>query len=141
MLTLILAVDTFSQDTSILAMKKEYYLQKAKNQKTAAWVLLGGGAVLIVTGVIIYNNAYNSDPLGTTLALNESGNTGAVLAFFGGLSCLGSIPFFIASGNNNRRAAEIAFGTQQIYLPVNGSVALKYTPALGIKIGLGKCAK
>lgn len=34
---------SFSQD----------YLQKSKNQKTTAWIMLGGGGALILTGIVI----------------------------------------------------------------------------------------
>lgn len=141
MLIIILAVNTFSQDSNVSAMKKAYYLQKAKNQKTTAWVMLIGGVAFIGTGYILWNNAANNDPVGTIFLVDQNANTGYALTLIGGLSCLGSIPFFIASGNNNRRAAELSFGTQQIYLPVNGGMALKYGPAISIKIGLVKSGK
>ena len=38
----------FSQPQS-----KDYLLQKSKKQKTTAWVLLGTGTALIITGVIM----------------------------------------------------------------------------------------
>ena len=34
---------------------KEYFLQRSKNQKTTAWILLGAGVTAIITGVIVDN--------------------------------------------------------------------------------------
>ncbi|MBL0273349.1 MAG: hypothetical protein IPQ06_09845 [Chitinophagaceae bacterium] len=81
-------------------MTKQDYLQKSKHQKTAAWILMGGGATLLLTGIVI--------PKG---ALTHSGflddtykNDGIKDAFdlTGIVSMLGSIPFFIASSKKKK---------------------------------------
>ena len=42
---------------------KEYYLNKSKNQKTAGYILAGGGAALIISGIIVGNgDDKNNDP-------------------------------------------------------------------------------
>ena len=89
---LILSASSFSQQTnSHPSLTKQDYLQKSKNQKTTAWVLLGGGAALILVGDLIGNQKEST--------LGDAG-TGVVIAGAGVLSMLGSIPFFIASGKN-----------------------------------------
>ncbi|MEO6135022.1 MAG: hypothetical protein ABIP35_07710 [Ginsengibacter sp.] len=77
------------------ATYKNDYLQKSKSQKSAAWALLGSGSALIIVGVLIGNkkNASFADA-----------GTGVVLGGLGLLSTLGSIPLFIASGRNKRKA-------------------------------------
>jgi hypothetical protein len=74
---------------------KTDYLTKSKNQKTGGWVLLGGGTVLMGTGFLIGNNKDAS--------FGEAG-AAVVLGGIGFLSAIGSIPLFIASGKNKRRA-------------------------------------
>lgn len=87
---------SFCQKTidSVPVVKTDY-LTKSKNQKTAAWVLLGGGAALIGTGFLIGNSKNSTF---------DDAATGAILGGIGFLSTIGSIPLFIASGKNKRKA-------------------------------------
>jgi hypothetical protein len=91
-LLLALPAASFCQKTydTIPDIKTEYIV-KSKNQKTAAWILLGGGAALIGTGFLI------GDGKNSTF---DDAATGALLAGIGTLSMIGSIPLFIASGKN-----------------------------------------
>ena len=95
-LLLVIPAASFCQKTNdnVPAVNTDY-LQKSKNQKTAAWVLLGGGTVLIGTGFLI------GDRKESTFG---DAATGAVIAGIGVLSTIGSIPLFIASGKNKRKA-------------------------------------
>ena len=95
-LLLVLPAAGFCQHTndSVPSIKTDY-LVKSKNQKTAAWVLLGGGVGLIGTGFLV------GDGKNSTF---DDAATGAVLAGIGVLSAIGSIPLFIASGKNKRKA-------------------------------------
>ena len=91
-----LPVISFCQKTSdTVPSIKTDYLVKSKNQKTAAWVLLGGGTALIGIGFLI------GDSKNSTF---DDAATGAVLGGIGLLSTIGSIPLFIASGKNKRKA-------------------------------------
>ena len=91
-----LPVISFCQRTSdTVPSIKTDYLVKSKNQKTAAWVLLGGGTALIGIGFLI------GDSKNSTF---DDAATGAVLGGIGFLSTIGSIPLFIASGKNKRKA-------------------------------------
>ena len=69
---------------------------KARKQKTAAWILLGAGAGLATTGFIIGSSSTSFDDNKLT--------TGAFLIITGGIAMVGSVPFFISSGSNKRRA-------------------------------------
>lgn len=84
-------------------LHSDQLFQKARNQKTAAWVFLGAGAGLAIAGAIIETNAVEKDPLG---ALENLGTVGAggIMVIAGGASMLASVPFFIASGKNRRKA-------------------------------------
>ncbi len=86
---LVLATVSFSQQTNpTQPLTREDYLKKSKSQKITAFVLLGAGV--------------------TTLAIISKGNTSfdvlGILAVAGTLSTLGSIPLFLASARNKRKA-------------------------------------
>lgn len=121
---------SFSQKTNdpTPSVQKDY-LQKSKHQKTAAWILLGGGTALIATGIIVGTgeDAYFTDAAG-----------GAAVAGIGILSTIASIPLFIASGKNKKKAMNLTanikmekttnFGRESF---VQGSY-----PAIAFKINL-----
>jgi hypothetical protein len=78
------------------------YLRKSRHQKTAAWILLGAGSSIIAAGFITANNVAHPE--------NPTATVGpAFLAIWGLIGDLASIPFFISSGKNKRRAAAIGF--------------------------------
>ncbi len=108
---------------------KTHYIEKSKNQKTAAWVLLGGGTALIGVGFLIGDNKNSTF---------DDAATGALLAGIGVLSTIGSIPLFIASGKNKRRATR---GTTFIKMEDtrmihNQSFVQTSYPAIAFKIKL-----
>lgn len=74
-------------------------LQKSQKQKTTSFILLGGGACIAALAYIIAS----ADPIGTVTDEKKSTNLGVLLAS-GGAVMLSSIPFFIASGKNKRKA-------------------------------------
>jgi hypothetical protein len=96
-LLMVIATSVFSQQTPSVQTD---YLQKSKNQKTAAWVLLGGGTVLIGTGFLIGDRKESS--------FDEAG-TGVIIGGIGFLGTLGSIPLFLASAKNKRKANATTF--------------------------------
>ena len=137
-------MNCFCQQTQNLQpIQKTDYLDKSKNQKTAAWILLGGGVAMTITGTVIYHNAYSKaaeeDPFGTLVTLGTNVNPGgAVLATVGLLSTIGSIPFFIASGKNKRRASFVStsFKMENAAIVQRASLVKRPYPALSLKIGL-----
>ena len=131
------------QIDSLKSIAKADYLRKSKNQKTAAWVLLGGGLAMAITGTIIYDRAYNKaaeeDPFGTVLSAGTNVNpTGAVIATFGTLAVIGSIPFFIASGKNKKKARSMSTGFKMENAPSiqRASLVNRSYPAVSIKVSL-----
>jgi hypothetical protein len=105
------------------------YLQKTKNQKTAGFVLLAGGSALIITGFLIGDS--KSSSFGDAA-------TGAVLGGVGVLSALGSIPLFIASAKNKRRAnnASTFFKMEKIPVIQHTSLVSRSYPSITVKINL-----
>lgn len=84
----------------------DFYRLKQKRQKTAAWICLGGGAVLTITGLTLTGNSRGKiddvEEFGQRLS---EGFSGTVLTIVGGASSLASIPLFISSGKNKRKAS------------------------------------
>jgi hypothetical protein len=120
----------FSQKTEpTQSLTKNDYLQKSKDQKMAAWLLLGAGAAATIGGAIWFGNEFN-------LFDNDNTAVPAVLTLAGILSMGGSIPLFIASSRNKNKALamtamlkiERSFGYQQ-----KGIVHNNY-PALSVRI-------
>jgi hypothetical protein len=91
--------------------------------------MLGGGASLILVGNLIGNSKNSS--------FDDAG-TGVVIAGIGVLSMLGSIPVFLASGKNKRRANAMSTSIRM----ENADFVKGYTtvhasyPAISIKISL-----
>lgn len=128
---LLFIVKSFSQTQTSLALSKDYYLQKSKGQKTIGWILLGTGLGIAATGGIVQlmhegksNGGFDFD------------FTGAYIAIGGGVVSLLSIPFFISSSINKRKAASITISNQNIFLPQQNSFALKTQPTIILKIRL-----
>ena len=129
---IVLAMQLFAQTTSN-ATSKEYYLKKSKTQKTIAWVMAGAGAALITTGLIIGTNyAESNNPLN---AIDKSAGP-VILIVTGSASALGSIPLFISSAKNKKRAASVSLLNQHILMPQQNSIAFNMQPALSLKISL-----
>lgn len=120
-LILAMTFSSFSQQTNpSQTLTKQDYLKKSKNQKTAAWICLGSGAVLFA---IATPGEVSLDIL-------------PVLVIGGGVLVAGSIPLFIASGKNKRKAMNISFKIQRSPLLQQSSLAYQNIPAVSIKIGL-----
>jgi hypothetical protein len=113
-LLLVFPVAAFCQSTSNnLSSVKTDYLKKSKKQKTAGWVLFGGGVALTVTSALIAAPKVTED-YGNIIAgvwvgepVSENNYTAEnILLITGTTSMLASIPFFIASKKNKRIAID-----------------------------------
>ena len=120
-------------------MTQTDYLQKSKKQKKTGLILLAGGAGLIITSLVIPQGelVYDGICIGTYCS-DKYKNDGLVSGIFiaGGLTALTSIPFFIASSKNKKRAASVSFKNQTVPQLQKGSFVYKAIPALSFKISL-----
>jgi hypothetical protein len=135
-LLLVIPAVSFSQSTTTNApVVKIDYLQKSKTQKTAAWILLGGGTILSSIGLVIA-----ADNIFSGIGIGSSGsyNTGMVLFYTGGAAMFGSIPFFISSAKNKRKSMSASAGVKMEKLPLirQTSFAQNSYPAVSLKISL-----
>jgi hypothetical protein len=135
-LLLVIPAASFSQSTTDNApVVKTDYLQKSKKQKTAAWVLLGGGTLLSSIGLVIAaDNVFSGIGIGSS----GSYNTGMVLFYTGGAAMFGSIPFFISSAKNKRKAMSPSAGLKMEKAPVfkQSLFTQNSYPAISLKISL-----
>lgn len=113
---------------------RDYYLTKSKNQKTMGWIMLAGGAGLVIAGIAVGNSDNNNDPN----ELDFGPNFDAGLWLLGGGLAVGagSIPFFISSSNNARKAASISIINQKILIPKGAALSARTQPAISIRIAL-----
>jgi hypothetical protein len=136
------------RDTTIIMntpkVDENSLIQKLKKQKTAAWLLLGGGAGMALAGMIITAKDVGQEVAGLFVTVFSLGTVipeepkkraaGPVLTIAGTGAMLGSIPLFIASAKNKRQAALILKNESLFFNPL-----LKTKDsyiALGVKINL-----
>jgi hypothetical protein len=122
---------TFSQQTNpSVALTKQDYLKKSKDQKIAALVLVGVGSGLIVVGVV---NGVNRN--------FDWSNDGyyrrfVVFSIIGVAGVLSSIPFIIASHRNKRKAMRLSFKNETAPQLLKNSFAYRPVPSVTLKISL-----
>jgi len=125
-LCLVLAVPAVAQKVSP-PESRAYYEERSRKQKTAGWILLGSGTVMAVGGFFAFGNSWYSG------SYTETDIYGFVM--LGGVaSTIASVPFFINSGKNARKAATLSLKSQPALLPGNDRLnSAKPAVALAIK--------
>ena len=123
---LLLATTSFCQQTDSWSLTRQDYLDKSKKQKTTAWVLLGAGTAVAVGGAIL--------DVSGDWSKSETPYLVAIAA--GGASMLGSIPLFIASGRNKRKAMNASswLEIRKQPFPTNTGIALHGTPTISVNL-------
>ena len=115
------SISLFSQQTSSVNTD---YLKKSKTQKTLGWILMGSGIVSTGVGSIQVNPNYGSN----------TNRNGLLIV---GLAAIGtSIPLFIASVKNRRKATSLSFQMHQIPQLQQTSIVYYPMPSLRLKISL-----
>ena len=120
---------------------KTDYQAKSKKQKKTALIFLAGGTGLIATSFIIPKGEKQYDGICIgALCDDKYKNDGIKSAFFiaGAVSALGSIPFFISSSKNRKRAKAISVSFKKdnaSFVNFYNKVNISY-PAISLKIGL-----
>lgn len=106
-------------DSSISEQHKmgDLLLKKSKNQKTAAWILLGAGAGVAIAGGIIGTNAIkNANPDDPWDIFPRGSLAGGGMLVGGIIAAVVSVPYFIASGRNKKKANLIFQNESQSFL-------------------------
>ncbi len=122
---------SFSQPPTSSIPSKDYYLQKSKKQKTTGLVVLCTGLGIALAGGIVYIiHEHNSD------GWLDFDFTGAYIAAGGGAVSLASIPFFISSSKNKKKAASVTLNKTPVLFLQQDGVVSKMHPTISLKIGL-----
>jgi hypothetical protein len=122
-----------------ITLSKDQLLQKSKNQKTAAIVLLCAGGVAATVGLAMATDDLNDELGGLFDPSYEEDNdetVSAVLFYTGAAAMLGSIPLFISSRKNKSRAMELSFKnipSTQVY---KNMLVNQRIPSINLKIRL-----
>ncbi len=106
---------------------REYYLGKSKRQNKGAKVMLIGGAALIGGGLLIGN--------GKEASFDDAA-TGGIIGILGGALMIGSIPVFLNSAKNKRKAASLSFKRMSVPAIKNSGLVSKPIPAVSITFSL-----
>lgn len=118
---LILLLLTACIATSYSQESKADYLKKSKNQKTAAWVLLGGGLAMGVGGAVWAGSNFNSTGPDVLFALSAT-------------TISAGITLFTISGRNKRKAASMSFIMQGTKSIITAGIIQKKVPSLQLLI-------
>ena len=124
-ITVLTAFGYSQADPSSTKINKAYsennYLIKYKKQKTAAWICLGGGVALCTIAALIATPKATEDyiSLFTFQDTQHDYTTETILTVLGGAGIITSIPLFIASAKNKRKANLSLTSQKTVYgLPV-----------------------
>jgi hypothetical protein len=84
------------------------YLKKSKSQKTVAWILAGTGSATAIISMTSFNwiNIFGS--IGGDNGSDDNIKRGETTFYIGCIVALSSIPFFIASSKNKKKAAAVS---------------------------------
>ncbi len=105
----------------------DYYLSKSKRQNKGAKVMLIGGGALVGVGFLIGDRKESSF---------DDAATGGIIALVGAISMIGSIPVFMASARNKRKAASLSLKTMPVPTIKNSGLASKPVAAVSITFSL-----
>lgn len=110
------------------AVSKTDYLKKSNRQQNAAWICLGGGAVITATGFIIAGQT-KTDDVGKRIGAYIGAGAGI-------LSSIASIPLFIAANNNRQKAAVVSFKMEPLKAFSGSSITIHYYPSVSFSYSL-----
>ena len=96
--------------------------------------MLVGGVAMTTIGLRISGHQANSDQLGYVFTDKGYGSANVSVAGIG--IALGSIPFFISSAKNARRASTLSVNAPKILLRQQNTSVCKIQPAITLRIGL-----
>lgn len=133
-----LGQENLSQSGNNYTINPQDYSLKAKHQKTAAWICLGGGFLLATTGVVIAVNNTTNDLFNifSVTPTYHDYTTESVLMITGTAGMLGAIPLFISAANNKRRA-RLSIDSQKTAFGLPGHVSRKIS-GITLTIPIGK---
>lgn len=117
------------------------YLQKSRNQQKAAWILLGSGAGLITTAFLLPKGRLVRDGIciGAYCSTKyKNDDLKSVILVAGTASSLISIPFFIISSKNKKKAGALTmvFKMEKATVLSRGAITANSFPVAAIHFSL-----
>lgn len=125
---------SLGQQTDTSFSPKENLLEKSRKQKTTGFILLGTGTAAVITGGALFRNNFCL----WDCSSNEDFAIGAgvALVLAGAGSMIASIPSFVKSLKNAKKAAQLSLKTTPVYLPRDSHNGPKSHLALQLSIPL-----
>ena len=114
--------------------RREAYLQKSRNLKTAGWCFLGVGAVGLAIGLASFPT--NADIIFTSDEDQAQADRATTITIIGSALMLGSTPFFVLA-NVNKRKASLSFSSQKTGFGVPSKVG-KTINGIKLTVPIGK---
>lgn len=137
LILLVYAPTSFGQGITDTVYTKDHYLDMSHRQRTTGLALLGGGATLMLTGLLMGDDRHTD---ARTAALNfdfAPDEDGSMWLFIPGvIATVASVPFFVRASQYSRKAAEITLTEQTILVPQPPSFSLKRQPAIAVRVRL-----
>jgi len=117
---------------------KEYFLEKSKNYKTAAYVLAVAGPVIAIIGYLVYQNNKEFNSSNDFANGLQGTGIGIVMLVAGSVMTAVSIPLFIQAENYKRKSLNISafLKTEKSPWIVQSNIAYKFFPSLSLKINM-----
>lgn len=120
-------------------LSKDDYLKKSKRQQTTGIVLVSGGFAVSAVGLVVavVSTPFAiADGFGGNTGGTESMRKGTALIYTGLIAMAGSVPFFVASGKNKKKAmqANITFHVSKFTPEASAILRQKHIPCVGIKV-------
>ena len=139
LMMIVLSVCSYAQQTTPQIELKESLLEKSKKQKKAGFIMLIGGAALIGTAILLPRGEYEGWELDPITGISESYSNDGIKGVFGltgVLSMLGSIPVFMASSRNNKKAMSLSLKTETAPQLQNSNWVSVPVPSLTVRLSL-----
>lgn len=121
----------FANGLAQTTLSKEDYLRKSDVQKKTGWTMLACGTTLIIVGALVGGGSDSGE-----MGYGSSFDTGALLFGLGLATDLASIPVFISSASNARKAATISLKNQRLFFNSQHGYARNFNPAIRLTVYL-----
>lgn len=114
-------------------LTKEDYLQKSRKQKITALVIAGVGSDMILVG-----GAIGLDDVGGIMDAGDKNNSNlSGILIYGGIAIAAvSVPFFISSNKNKKKAGRLSIQPQAGISIKNGTLVDRTVPSLNLRMKL-----
>lgn len=119
-IALCFSLSTFSQNITDSIDKRQFYLDKSKQQAQTGRILLIGGSAMALAGIVTFSSGSDEG-----FGFSSGADVGGIMLLAGIAMDFASIPFFVNAAKNSRKAAELSVAYQPLYYSNKGQAAFK----------------